>query len=232
MELAVREAKARLSELIAAAEKGERVVITRHGVPAVELVRLPPPRGASTSTSWRRPAGGSASKEMVSGGRTSSTIRHSAGVCSVSNRRTDKRSCVFCSTRPTSRHVPADHDGSCLQEAGCRHPASRPVRRAAARAGPGRGLEATHRGSSPGWTSAGDYTVVREAGRSDDATRSGIVQRAVVPRDGRRRAGPARQQPQGVVAVAGSVSPIPTRLTMRAGSLRSRAARIPRRRSR
>lgn len=39
MELAVREAKARLSALIAAAEKGERVVITRHGVPAVELVR-------------------------------------------------------------------------------------------------------------------------------------------------------------------------------------------------
>ena len=38
MGLAVREAKARLSELIAAAEKGERVVITRHGVPAVELV--------------------------------------------------------------------------------------------------------------------------------------------------------------------------------------------------
>ena len=39
MELAVRDAKARLSELIAAAEKGERVVITKHGVPAVELVR-------------------------------------------------------------------------------------------------------------------------------------------------------------------------------------------------
>ena len=32
MELAVREAKARLSELIAAAQKGERVVITKHGV--------------------------------------------------------------------------------------------------------------------------------------------------------------------------------------------------------
>jgi prevent-host-death family protein len=45
MELAVREAKARLSELIAAAQKGERVVITRHGVPAVELVRCRP-RGA------------------------------------------------------------------------------------------------------------------------------------------------------------------------------------------
>ncbi len=39
MELALREAKARLSELVAAAEKGERVVITKHGRPAVELVR-------------------------------------------------------------------------------------------------------------------------------------------------------------------------------------------------
>ncbi|MCY4510180.1 MAG: type II toxin-antitoxin system prevent-host-death family antitoxin [Acidobacteria bacterium] len=45
MELAVREAKARLSELIAAAQKGERVVITKHGVPAAELVRCRP-RGA------------------------------------------------------------------------------------------------------------------------------------------------------------------------------------------
>lgn len=40
MEWAVREAKARLSELIAAAESGERVVITKHGRPAVELVRI------------------------------------------------------------------------------------------------------------------------------------------------------------------------------------------------
>ncbi len=39
MELAIREAKARLSALIAAARNGERVVITRHGQPAVELVR-------------------------------------------------------------------------------------------------------------------------------------------------------------------------------------------------
>ena len=39
MELAVREAKARLSELIAAARNGERVIITRHGQPAAELVR-------------------------------------------------------------------------------------------------------------------------------------------------------------------------------------------------
>ena len=39
MELAIREAKARLSELVAAARKGERVVITRHGEPAAELIR-------------------------------------------------------------------------------------------------------------------------------------------------------------------------------------------------
>ena len=39
MELALREAKARLSELVAAAQNGERVVITKHGEPAVELVR-------------------------------------------------------------------------------------------------------------------------------------------------------------------------------------------------
>ena len=40
MEFALREAKARLSELVAAAQGGERVVITKHGVPAVELVRF------------------------------------------------------------------------------------------------------------------------------------------------------------------------------------------------
>ncbi len=39
MQLALREAKARLSELISAAEAGERVVITRYGEPVVELVR-------------------------------------------------------------------------------------------------------------------------------------------------------------------------------------------------
>ena len=39
MELAIREAKARLSELVAAARNGERVIITRHGRPVVELVR-------------------------------------------------------------------------------------------------------------------------------------------------------------------------------------------------
>ena len=39
MEFALRDAKARLSELVTAAERGERVVITKYGKPAVELVR-------------------------------------------------------------------------------------------------------------------------------------------------------------------------------------------------
>ncbi len=38
MELSLRDAKARLSELVAAACSGERVLITRYGHPAVELV--------------------------------------------------------------------------------------------------------------------------------------------------------------------------------------------------
>ncbi len=39
MELPIRDAKARLSELVTAARKGERVIITRHGRPTAELVR-------------------------------------------------------------------------------------------------------------------------------------------------------------------------------------------------
>lgn len=39
MEVGLRDAKARLSELVAAARNGERVIITKHGHPAVELVR-------------------------------------------------------------------------------------------------------------------------------------------------------------------------------------------------
>ena len=45
MELAVSAAKPRLSELIAAARRGERVVITERGEPAVELVACPKPSG-------------------------------------------------------------------------------------------------------------------------------------------------------------------------------------------
>ena len=44
MELAISAAKPRLSELIAAAQRGERVVITKRGEPAVELVACPKQR--------------------------------------------------------------------------------------------------------------------------------------------------------------------------------------------
>ena len=44
MELAVSAAKPRLSELIAAAQRGERVVITKRGEPAVQLVACPKPK--------------------------------------------------------------------------------------------------------------------------------------------------------------------------------------------
>ncbi|MCY4237621.1 MAG: type II toxin-antitoxin system prevent-host-death family antitoxin [Rhodospirillaceae bacterium] len=39
MELPIRDAKARLSELVTAARKGERVIITMHGRPTAGLVR-------------------------------------------------------------------------------------------------------------------------------------------------------------------------------------------------
>ncbi|MCY3783278.1 MAG: type II toxin-antitoxin system prevent-host-death family antitoxin [Chloroflexi bacterium] len=39
MELGLAEAKARLAELVTAAQRGERVVIIQHGEPAAELVR-------------------------------------------------------------------------------------------------------------------------------------------------------------------------------------------------
>ena len=45
MELGLSKAKARLSELVTAAQKGERVVITKNGEPAVELVRCRERRG-------------------------------------------------------------------------------------------------------------------------------------------------------------------------------------------
>lgn len=46
MELALRHAKTRLSELVAAAQRGERVVITKNGEPAVEIVRCRKRKGA------------------------------------------------------------------------------------------------------------------------------------------------------------------------------------------
>lgn len=44
MEMSIREAKARFTEAAAAASRGERVVVTKHGRPLVELV---PARKAS-----------------------------------------------------------------------------------------------------------------------------------------------------------------------------------------
>ena len=42
MELPLHEAETRLAELVTAAENGERVVITKDGEPAVQLVRCEP----------------------------------------------------------------------------------------------------------------------------------------------------------------------------------------------
>ena len=44
MELSISAAKPRLSELVARAQRGERVVITKRGEPAVELVACPKER--------------------------------------------------------------------------------------------------------------------------------------------------------------------------------------------
>ncbi len=49
MELALREAKARLSDLIVAAQNGERVIITKHAVNSCAVANV----AVSTSTSGR-----------------------------------------------------------------------------------------------------------------------------------------------------------------------------------
>jgi prevent-host-death family protein len=45
MELSIREAKARFAEAAAAAARGERVVVTKHGRPFIELVSAQKPSG-------------------------------------------------------------------------------------------------------------------------------------------------------------------------------------------
>jgi prevent-host-death family protein len=45
MEFSIREAKARFAEAAAAAARGERVVVTKHGRPFVELVAAQPTAG-------------------------------------------------------------------------------------------------------------------------------------------------------------------------------------------
>ena len=50
MQASVHEAKTNLSKLIEAVERGERVIITRHGVPTVELV--PARKGGVRIGAW------------------------------------------------------------------------------------------------------------------------------------------------------------------------------------
>ena len=52
MELGITKAKARLSELVTAAQNGERVVITKNGEPAVELVGCP--KRLEGSIDWKK----------------------------------------------------------------------------------------------------------------------------------------------------------------------------------
>ncbi len=71
MEVAVRQAKARLSELIAAAQAGERVIITKNGQPAVEIVRVR--RGGGIDFKKLEAARASGSSPTARVGRRNST---------------------------------------------------------------------------------------------------------------------------------------------------------------
>ena len=79
MEFSIREAKARLSELAAAARNGERVILARHGRPPNWYAAT----GAAgpTSTGWKLPAIVSGSGVTARAGRRNSTIPPSAGRC-------------------------------------------------------------------------------------------------------------------------------------------------------
>jgi antitoxin (DNA-binding transcriptional repressor) of toxin-antitoxin stability system len=61
MEIAIAQAKAKLTQLVAAAERGERVVITRHGKPVAQLTRPAqaeaPRRDFSAGSAWRKKHG-------------------------------------------------------------------------------------------------------------------------------------------------------------------------------
>ncbi|NWG74982.1 MAG: type II toxin-antitoxin system prevent-host-death family antitoxin [Rubrivivax sp.] len=53
----VYEAKARLSELLSQAERGEEITITRHGVPVARLVPPTPPAAGAAAAQRRQVAG-------------------------------------------------------------------------------------------------------------------------------------------------------------------------------
>ncbi len=79
MELPVREAKARLSELAAAARNGKRVIITRHGRPPSWCAATG--AAGSAPTGRRLPAIVSGSGATARAGRRNSAIPPSAGRC-------------------------------------------------------------------------------------------------------------------------------------------------------
>jgi len=55
-EVAVYEAKTRLSDLLAQVEQGEQITITRHGVAVARLVAVAPPRKSGADSQRRRVA--------------------------------------------------------------------------------------------------------------------------------------------------------------------------------
>ena len=72
------EAKTRLSELLKRASSGERIVVTKHGVPIAELVpvakteRVPPKEAITALKSFRKAhrLNGMSIRELIDEGRT------------------------------------------------------------------------------------------------------------------------------------------------------------------
>jgi len=71
------EAKNQLSDLIDRAQKGEAVVITRHGTPVAELRAIPAPRRPITRASleWLAARRATRSKTAIDAGTLVSTMR-------------------------------------------------------------------------------------------------------------------------------------------------------------
>ncbi|MCY4226108.1 MAG: type II toxin-antitoxin system prevent-host-death family antitoxin [Gammaproteobacteria bacterium] len=98
MELALREAKARLSELFKAASNGERAIITKQRRPVVELVPCNQRPGGIDFENWRKPTGNLALWVTGRTGQNNSTTRNSAGRFSAWTNDGISGSCRFSST--------------------------------------------------------------------------------------------------------------------------------------
>lgn len=101
MELALREAKARLSELFKAASNGERAIITKQRRPVVELVPCNQRPGGIDFENWRKPTGNLALWVTGRTGQNNSTTRNSAGRFSAWTNDGISGSCRLSSTLPT-----------------------------------------------------------------------------------------------------------------------------------